>query len=738
MHHRSQCLSMLLALTLTTSVLAAEGADRPVPAESEDLRVALVLSGGGARGAAHIGVIKVLEEEGIPVDLVVGTSMGAIVGALYASGYPADQIEQDFRQREWLAQFTDSVDRQQLPYRRKAEDALFIQALEMGLSSDGILLPRAVLGGRSLDFTLRRLLSPVGDIRDFDQLPIPFRAVATDLSDGSVVVLGEGDLVTAVRASSAFPGAVAPVTIDGRTLVDGGLAANLPVQVARDLGADIIIAVNIGSAVEQVEDVRDALDIANQVVAILTDRNVDDSRRLLNADDLYIEPPLSGFSSASFARMPEIIDIGRATAEEMRPQIAMLAARIGRERQERPVEAIQVRVADEIRVIGNQRVDVRQIESRIESTEGAVIDTTLVHDDLDRIYSIGDFEQVEYGIDTDDDGRTILTYDVTEKYWGPYYLRGGLRLENDFSGTGDFSILASVRRSQLNARGGEWRTILALGRDIGIATELYQPLDFTGEWFFAPEARWNSTSILIQSGPLAGVELRHYRRTLAIDLGLTPRSFGEARLGLEIGNDRLSPRGTGATAISQHFGRLVLDLRIDQLDDAYLPRDGFAAQLRHDSQRTSLGADVPYERTLFRAISAWTLSEDMVVEVNIETGSSHGGDLPLQDEFKLGGLGRLSGLPRGALRGDDYALGRIVVHGPLLRREGTGSTPLRWGLSFEVGDTWDYTESLTLDNLLFSVATFAAVETPFGAIFMGFGLTEAGQSSFHLVLGRPF
>jgi NTE family protein len=732
-------ISLALSFAAPAPVAGAETVDGDALAmdETHSPRVALVLSGGGARGAAHLGVIQVLEEEGVPIDLVVGTSMGAIVGALYAAGNPVDMIEADFRSRDWLAQFTDAVDRQQLPYRRKAEDGRFIQSLEMGVSSEGFLLPRAVLGGRSLDFTLRRMLSPVGDVHDFDQLPIPFRAVATDLADGSVVVLGEGDLVSAVRASSAFPGGVAPVTIDDRTLVDGGLASNLPVEVARALGADIIIAVNIGSTVEPVEEVRDALDIASQVVAILTDRNVYDSKALLTEDDLYIEPPLSGFTSASFARIPRIIDIGRETAEAMRPQIAALAARVGRSRSDGVPDAVRVRVADRIEISGNERVDTRQIATRIETDEGSVIDTTQVHDDLDRIYSIGDFEQVEYHVG-EEDGQTVLTYDVTEKYWGPYYLRGGLRVENDFSGTGDFSILASLRRSQLNARGGEWRTMVSLGIDMMIATELYQPLDFTGEWFFAPELRWSSNSILIQAGPASGTEFRHYRRMLAMDLGLTPRSYGEARIGIEMGHDRVSPRGTGGMTVDERFGRLVLDLRIDQLDDAYLPRDGFAATLRHDSQRISLGADIPYERTLFRAISAWSLSDSVVVEVNVETGSSHGDDIPLQDEFELGGLGRMSGLPIGALRGDDYALGRVVVHGPLLRREGTGSAPLRWGLSFEVGDAWDFTQSLSFDRLLFSAAAFTAVETPVGAIFFGYGLTESGETSLHLVLGRPF
>jgi NTE family protein len=726
---------LLLLLLPTTAAIAEDAVDA---AEQTHPRVALVLSGGGARGAAHLGVLQVLEEEGVPVDLVVGTSMGAIIGALYATGHPIEEIETDFLQRDWLSNFSDSVDRRRLPFRRKEEDGRYIQGFELGVSGDGILLPRAVLGGRSLDFTLRRLLDPAAGIQDFDQFPIRFRAVATDLADGSVVVLSQGDLVAAVRASAAFPGGIAPVTIDGRTLVDGGLAANLPIQVARALGAEVIIAVNIGSTVEAVEDVRDALDIASQVVAILTDRNVDDSRDLLTDDDLYLEPVLSGYSSASFGHIPAIIDAGREAAEAMRPRIAALAARYGRSTGVVGMDRTPAPIIDEIRVTGLERVDERQITARIDSAPGEQIDGAELHDDLDRIYSIGDFEQVEYRVATDAGGRNALIYDVTEKNWGPYYLRGGLRIENDFSGTGDFSILASLRRSQLNSRGGEWRTSVSLGLDLALATELYQPLDYTGEWFFAPEARWASTTLRIQTGPDAGAEWRLYRNALALDMGLTPRSYGEVRLGLEFGTDRLSPRGQAGTSRDESLGRLVLDLNLDQLDDAYLPRHGYAARLRHDSQRQSLGADRPFERTLFTLVSAWTFSDRVVVEASLEIGSSHGDDLPLQDEFVLGGLGRLSGLPRGALRGDEYALGRVVVHGPLLRRESSGNTPLRWGLSFEIGDVWGQSESIVFNDMLLSGSVFGVIETPLGAIFLGYGLTEQGESSLHLVLGRPF
>jgi len=733
-----------ILMLICSQPVAVPASESPAPelqpaAEAARPKVALVLSGGGARGAAHVGVIRVLEEEGVPIDLVVGTSMGAIIGSMYAAGYPVAVIEDDVRRRDWYAQLTDSVDRRQLPYRRKEEDSRYAQGVELGISaSEGLLLPRAVLGGRSIDFMLRRLLDPVDEIHDFNELPIPFRAIATDLADGSMVVLDHGDLVTAVRASAAFPGRYAPVTIDGRTLIDGGIAANLPVEVARALGADIIIAVNVGSPVQDVEEVRDALDIAGQVLAILTERNVYDSRETLGPDDIYIEPDLSEFTSTSIGRMPEIVDVGTAAADALRPRFAALAQRLGRRPAPMGLPVAPKRLIREVRIEGTDGVDPRQVFARIGARPGGPLDGDLVHSDLDRIFSIGDFEQVEYQIQPGDEVGDDLIYRVTEKNWGPYYLRGGLRLENDFSGTGDFAILASVRRSQLTARGGEWRNSVALGLDLALATELYLPMDFSGTWFFAPELRWESSSILIQTGPNAGSEWRDYRSTLAFDLGFTPSSYGEIRLGLEFGNDRVSPRGQTAISRDDRNGRVVLDLQIDRLDDAYLPRDGGYLHIRHDAQRSALGADIPFDRTLVSMLYAFTLGGDVVLVASIEGGSSSGADLPLQDEFELGGLGRLSGLPRGALRGDQYALARLMVHGPMLRSIATGNTPLRWGMSMELGDAWSHTGTFDSRRLIFAGSVFVAVESSLGAMFLGYGFAESGESSLHLVLGRPF
>ena len=209
-------------------------------------RVGLVLSGGGARGAAHVGVLKVLEDMHVPIDAIAGTSMGAVVGGLYASGLNARQIEKLMTSINWQDAFRDRPSREDLTLRRKQEDETFLVKFPLGLRGGHVVLPRGLIQGQRLIETLRRLTLPVARISDFDQLPTPFRAVATDLETGEAVVMGSGDLTSAMRASLSGPGVFSPVEREGRLLVDGGIADNVPVDIARAMGVDVVIVVDVG------------------------------------------------------------------------------------------------------------------------------------------------------------------------------------------------------------------------------------------------------------------------------------------------------------------------------------------------------------------------------------------------------------------------------------------------------------------------------------------------------------
>src|SRR6202790_4636509 len=279
-------------------------------------RICLVLSGGGARGMAHIGVLKVLEELKIPIDCIAGTSMGAIVGGLYASGMTAADIDATMRSLDWQEAFRDAPPRRDLAFRRKQDDRNFLVRLPLGLKHRQILLPKGFIQGQKLQETLRQLTLPFSNSTDFDLLPTPFRAVATDLETGNAVLMEKGDLAIAMRASMSAPGVFAPVELNGRLLVDGGLAENLPINVARAMHADILIVSDVSFPLQARGALDSALSISNQMLAILLRKDSDRQRASLSPRDILIEPNLGSAAATDFTAPASIIAGGEAAGRE--------------------------------------------------------------------------------------------------------------------------------------------------------------------------------------------------------------------------------------------------------------------------------------------------------------------------------------------------------------------------------------------------------------------------------------
>jgi NTE family protein len=315
----------VLCLGLTAAVCSGPAAAQVSDAPSVRPRVGLVLSGGGARGIAHVGVLKVLEEARVPVDLIVGTSMGAIIGGLYASGMSAAELEREILSIDWGNVFERREPRQLLSQRRKEEDFELSPVLELGFRDGEFRLPTGAVSTRDLEMLLRRYTLPTRHLATFDSLPTPFRAVATDMETGHPVVMDHGDLAAALRASMSVPGVFSPLEVDGRILGDGGLVNNLPVNVARRMGADVIIAVNIGTPLAGRETLGSLLGITSQMVNILTEQNVQASMALLTPADLLLLPPLGKLTSADFDRAQELVRIGEAYGQSVREALARFA-----------------------------------------------------------------------------------------------------------------------------------------------------------------------------------------------------------------------------------------------------------------------------------------------------------------------------------------------------------------------------------------------------------------------------
>jgi len=710
---------------------AAAGAERP--------KIGLVLSGGGARGGAHIGVLKVLEELQVPVDIIVGTSAGSIVGAAYASGMPLEDIEAVMATLNTATLFHD-IDRASQPLRRKADDALNFIGPEIGISSRGISLPKGAIAGVSLEAVLRRLTIRQRHA-DFDRLPIRFRAVATDVASGEMVVLGGGSLTDAIRASMAIPAAVSPVEIDGRLLVDGGIARNLPVDVARQLGAQVVIAVNIGTPLLGRDDITSLLSVSDQMIRILTARNVAQSISELGPDDLLITPDLGTISTADFDRLHEAAVAGAVATRAAGASLErhrVDAAAYARAYTERTIDMnTGPPHLDEVRIEGIQRVNEQVVRAAMDTQPGMIFDEAVADADLKRIYGRGDFERVSYYLTMDPDGRQILVTDIAEKSWGPHYLRFGLALSTDFAGTSYFNAMASHRWTWMNRLGAEWRNDLQIGRTEVLRTEWYQPLSPAQRWFVSAYAGVETSpfDVYIDGQDIA----RFSRKTsgVGLDIGVPFGTAGELRLGALRGRVRFGD-AIGLIPSSalpdEELGAVQLQVRIDKLDSLRFPRVGYSGVLRLVQSSTDLGATSTYAKASLQASGAYSIGPH-TVRMAVNYASPIGdADLPVHELSTLGGFLRLSGYRTDEFLGTGVRFGRLIYN---YRLAGPGFLEgLFVGVSAEAGriGTVLAGEAATVRH---GNSIYLAVDTPIGPLYIAYGRASSANQAVYLFLGQP-
>src|SRR5476649_1883194 len=421
-----------------TSV-AADASIKPRP------KVALVLSGGGARGFAHIGVLRALQELRVPVDFVVGTSMGSVVGGAYAAGSSVDDLEQLVHRTDWDYVIADRPPRDELTYRRREEDLLLPSRIEFGAKLDGVSLPPAAAGNEALELALTRVLPHGARDKPVNLLQLPFRSVASDLVTGELVELNDTPLFLAMRASLAVPGVFAPVRVNQRLLVDGGLVRNLPVDVARDMGADIIIAVNVGTPLAQEKELISAVSVAQQMLQILTEQNVQRSLKELRPDDILLAPDLGGIGFLDFARHDRAMKAGEAAVRAMSAQLVRLSlpeaqyASYELKRLSAPVGIDQpVRLA-KLEVAPSGRINPKELEVQSGLQVGQMVTGEQAQAAGNQLFGRGDLARVETEIHDDKDGRSVLIK-PTEADWARSRLRVGLELTSDFSENNAFEL----------------------------------------------------------------------------------------------------------------------------------------------------------------------------------------------------------------------------------------------------------------------------------------------------------
>jgi NTE family protein len=722
-----------------------------------------VLSGGGARGIAHIGVLKVLEDLKIPIDCIAGTSMGAVVGGLYASGMNAREIESTMRSVDWQEAFRDTPPRRDLAFRRKQDDRNFLVRLPLGLKHGQILLPKGFIQGQKLQETLKQLTLQFNDSTDFDRLPTAFRAVATDLESGEAVILDKGDLAIAMRASISAPGVFAPVDYRGRLLVDGGLAENLPINVARAMNADIIIVSDVSFPLQTRAQLDSALSISNQMLAILVRKDADRQRSTLSPQDVLIEPVLGSTTSTDFTTTPGTIVRGEEAARRAAEKLARL--RVG----DADYQAYQAR--REARVPGLSPIEFVRVDKeskRYEATIMAEMQPLIgkpfsvdeVGSRITKLYGLGNFETLDYSLVQRDPGasagadasaaggveappETGLEIRARRKSWGPNYIRFGLNLQDDFQGNSRYNAAARFVVSELNDLGAELLTDVQIGSDPRVFSEFYQPLDPQRTWFVAPSARIEVRDLPIYVRNIEVADFRDREAEADLDVGRNLGNWGEIRTGLHRTNGLTRLRYGDPKLVEQQYnkGEFFFKFSYDQLDNVHFPRGGETFTFQWDADRTDLGSDVARDRVTADWLVArsrgrntllWWTSAGTTLDGNVKPTA-------LPEFYSLGGFFNLSGLAPQSLIGPHYAITRAIYFRKIGRGgEGFFEFPAYIGASLELGNTWAQRGEISAGSAHKDASIFFAIDTYLGPVYLGTGYDERGTSGFYLFLGRSF
>jgi NTE family protein len=734
-----------LFLLLPLSALFCFGSFSLVAAEDihkERPKIGLALSGGGARGAAHVGVLKVLEELQIPVDYIAGTSMGAVIGGLYASGMSSGEIEHQLNTIDWTTVFDDNPPRPERSQRRKSDDRLYLVDGKIGVSEDGLNLPKSAVEGQKFNLILKTLTLPVTDINNFDDLPIPFRAVAMDITTGDEVVLGEGDLATAMHASMAIPAVFSPIKLDGKILVDGGAANNLPISVVRTMGADIVIAIDISTPLLEQKDLDRPLAVIAQLTGLLTRRNVESQLLTLTDDDVLIIPTLESVGSMSFDRVVEAIQQGEQAATKQQVQLSTLS--LDNEQYEAYVKmqkrsAWQQPIVAFVRINNNSGISDEVIQSHLAIKVGEPLDIKNIEEGVETVYGLDIFESVRYDLVTEE-GKTGVMVSAQEKSWGTDSLQSGLELASDSSGDSSFNLAIAYTHMPLNSLNGEWRTALQLGERPGIISEIYQPLDPASRYFFHSAVSWLKSDISIFEGDGSGKAEAEYdveRFALALSVGRNIAKWGEIRFGVRrfTGEADLDVGSSDLDDFNFDDGYFFARAQIDTVDNINFPRSGYFNSIEWRSAKDFLGADEEYEQLDLKLSRAKSWGDNTFI-TSLSYGSTVSGNTAITNRFELGGFLNLSGYKVGELSGQHYGLLSLVYQRRIYQSK---FVPTYAGAAFQMGNTWEDKDDINSGDLISSATAYIGSDTPIGPLYLGYGAAEgSNDGTVYLFLGQPF
>jgi NTE family protein len=727
----------ILGFTVTLLATGALAQQPTAIAPVKRPRVGLVLAGGGARGGAHVGVLKVLEELRIPIDCIAGTSMGALVGGGYASGMPASDIEQFVNNVDWKAVVGGSANRPLESPEQKRFNAS-TGSVEVGLQ-DGKIVPRSGLISTSrIEDMLRSYVARARSVVDFNKLPIPYRAVATDMLTGNMVVLDHGDIATAMRASMAIPGAFSPVITDDYVLADGFVVRNLPIDVARSTCADVVIAVNLAKEAVTREQLVRPGSLISRSNDVMSEANERLQLQTLTERDVRIDVILGDIGASDFERTPETIGLGEKAARAAASRLAALSVSADEYAAWRSRvtvhQTIEARIAD-VQFAGLKRVNPEYLRTLTTVRPGDTVDTAAISHDAARMAVVDDLEGVEYKL-TGDPGNPVLVWEPKEKQNGPDYLRPSVGLYGAGAGDLQFALAVQHVHRWLNADGGEWRNRLQFGSDSLIQTSLYQPLEVAQTFFIEPTllARRSLEDVYNDGNRVARYQFYDIGGRLDVGINL-PRNT-QFRVGY-FGSNRRAEVDIGIPllpTVNATDAGLAATATYDSREAESFALHGLAAEIQYFRSESSLGAERDWQRIEAAARKGFEAGK-MALWFTVAGGTDLGSALPDDRAFSLGGPQSFPGYAPGEIRAHRYwtADGAFLWHVadilPIL------SQKLYGGITLEGGRVYGRVDPVP-DGSVYGVSASLGGRTPIGTLTLGVGWATGGRAGW-ITLGTP-
>jgi NTE family protein len=735
MRSGARAIAVLLGALMTVPVNAE--AQQPVVQPASRPKVALVFEGGGALGFAHIGVIEWVEAHHIPVDYVAGTSMGGLVGGLYASGMSPQEIADFVGGINWTAVLSGQVPFPALSYRRKEDKLAFPNRLEFGLKH-GLSFPNGLNSGSAVGLLLDEKMLPYYDLKSFDDLPIPFRCVATDMTTGKEHVFKDGSLAQAMRSTMSIPGVFAPVEHGTQVYSDGAAVNNLPVNVARAMGADFVIAVYLDTGPFNKTTLSSLVGVAGRNVEIMVAANELNSMKDAN---ILLKADVSKFTSGEFEKSAEIIPKGAEVAQEHAAQLekyavsdadwqAYLKERNSRRRTYLPEPKFvdiygmhgvqQTEIANEFTQYVNKPIDAQKIENTITDLQGR-----------------GLYSSISYNL-IDKDGSAGLLVRPRLKNYGPPFLNVGVFLSSNNVNDIQLGLGGRATFFGMVGPGSELRVNASVGQVAGVSGELFKPLVVGKGYFVAPRAYYARTVSSFYSGSQQLAQYTEEKNGFGVDLGYIFNSKTELRIGEDY--RWYSEKLRIGTPIEQAF---AITPFVSSARFQYLGQDSVQVPTRGTELRTlyTYSTETPNSSGGY---SQWDTTLSHFIPVGsrgIIFGTGSGGtsfgatNLGLAG-FSLGGPLRLSAYNRGELLGNDYFLAQTGYMYRLLKLNPVIGDSIYGTGFFEIGKVWEGPPGTP--NLPFDVSGAAVIKTFIGPIYGGVSGGDSGHYAWFFGLGRIF